>query len=147
MSQFGLPEPNDNVLEDDISDRFHKQHYVGVIMAPSPLRYSMLTLLLGQLLPPPSLCQPCANVIYAAREIPSPSWALLPGDYRWSIEFPGSVPKFNCKEISFIITIYDYVLRILLKGVLFDDIYLNTYSQYCYMLFGSPGKCINFHIS
>ena len=33
MSQFGLPDPNDNVLEDE----FYKLHSVGVIMAPSPV--------------------------------------------------------------------------------------------------------------
>ena len=47
MSQFGLPDPNDNVLEDDSAERFYKLHSV----APSPIHYSILTLLLGQLFP------------------------------------------------------------------------------------------------
>ena len=35
MSQFGLPDPNDNLMEDDSSERFYKQHSVDVIVAPS----------------------------------------------------------------------------------------------------------------
>ena len=47
MSQFGLPNPNDNDLEDDRSERFYKLHFVGIIMARRPSLYFLLTQLLG----------------------------------------------------------------------------------------------------
>ena len=47
-----------------------------------------------------------------ARAIPPSSWALLPGDYRQSIESPMGVPTFNSTEKALTFTIYDCILRI-----------------------------------
>ena len=52
---------------------------------------------------------------------PSRGSAPTPGDYRQSIESPMGVPTFNSTEKVLKFTSYDY--EIVIKGMIFDDIY------------------------